>query len=99
MLPFQTEDEEYVAWLVRDPAGFVLNLGRKPDPMIHRPPCSHLLLSGVKRPTAAPKACSLDREELERWGREAGLTVIPCSTCKTQEHPAPTSPISRPTFA
>jgi len=83
MRHFRNEDEEYIAWLDHYPAGFVLNLGRKPQPMMHTAQCVHLSLSGGISPTAAPKACSMDREKLERWGREAGLTVIPCSTCKT----------------
>jgi len=81
MRRFENKDAEYVAWLEHNQAGFVLNVG---SAMLHTAQCGYISwpLGGGSH-TAAPKACSLEREELERWGREAGLSIIPCSKCKT----------------
>jgi hypothetical protein len=85
MLYFQNEQEEYLSWLERHPAGFVLNLGTggKHQAMIHTTRCGHLYPGNpaLSHTVAYPKSCSRDRDELERWGREAGYTVVPCPSC------------------
>ena len=84
---FKNQEEEYVTWLEHHPVGLVLNLatGGQHRAMIHTTRCMHLYPPDpTSHHTAVrPKACGEDREELERWGKGAGFTIHPCSSCGT----------------
>jgi len=87
MIYFRDEQEEYVSWLERYPTGFVLNLstGGKHRAMIHTARCGHLYPPPpeLSHTVTSPKACSRDRDELERWGRESDYTIVLCPSCGT----------------
>ena len=83
---FQDDEAGYVQWLDTNEAGFVANLHAqvKNRVMLHLAHCMHLYPPepGRVHTVQRPKACSLDIDELERWARQAGFTVVHCSTCK-----------------
>jgi len=85
MIYFHNDEEGYVSWLERQPGGFVLNLftGGKQRAMLHTTRCSHLYPINTTRVHTAthPKACSPNREELERWGLDYHYAVAPCPDC------------------
>ena len=86
MLYVQNDEAVYVWWLDANEAGFVANLhtGAKYRAMLHRARCTHLYPPEPSRVHTGsyPKACSHDRDEVERWVRETGFDVVPCPDCK-----------------
>jgi len=87
MVYFRDDDEEYVSWVERHPAGYVLNLGTggKRNAMLHTARCTKHMYpvnTALSNTHDYPKACSRYRDELERWGREAGYVVAACADCR-----------------
>ncbi len=75
---------EYISWLYRNPAGFVLNLhtSGKDQSILHTASCKSLYPpdESVDHLTY-PKACSNSRDDLFDWGERAGHTVTGCQFC------------------
>jgi len=84
MILFHNEDVDYARWLEHNPNGYVINVkSRGSRPMLHTARCWHLYPSDYyDRATGVPKACSVDRQRLETWAREAEHDLVLCTTCK-----------------
>jgi hypothetical protein len=85
---FRDDEEGYLAWLAGHPAGFVLNVNRRPRPnylILHRATCR--TISG--RPTRGGpwtgqyiKVCSHDELQIAAWtGRTVGAAPTRCGVC------------------
>ncbi len=96
---FVRDDEGYLAWVVANPAGYVLNTTGKPSSdylVLHRATCGQIKSPKRTNYTTGPyiKVCSPDVRELEDWARgETGGSLSPCGLCKP-EYPVETSGIS-----
>jgi len=83
----RNDDAGYVSCLEHQQSnGFVLNLvpaGSEQTPMLHAAWCTHLFypLATYTHAVKRPKACSEDRETLERWAQAHGRTFVLCSSC------------------
>jgi hypothetical protein len=86
---FRDDDDGYLAWLMRHPAGFVLNAARNPRPnylILHRATCR--TING--RPTrggpwtgAYIKVCSDSELAIAAWtGHEVGAAPTRCGVCR-----------------
>lgn len=87
MKKFVDDDEGYLNWIHKNPAGFVVNSYRKPNSrylILHHANC--WTISSPKRinwtTTGYIKICSLDRMELEKWAqKEVGGSLWQCQIC------------------
>ena len=87
-------DAEYLAWVTKHPAGFVLNVrAERDDPdyfVLHRASCGTISSSsrdqGAYTERAYKKVCSTDLDELRHWvrvhGRPDGSFSNRCGKCK-----------------
>jgi len=86
MIYVHNDDAVYLWWLERTANGFVANLrtGGKTRAMLHESRCSHLypLTPGKVHTVTYPKACSIDRSEVEQWVRDAGYALVLCPDCE-----------------
>jgi hypothetical protein len=86
VLYVQNDEDVYVWWLDRNDPGFVANLhtGRKNRAMLHRTRCWHLYPPEPNRvhTVTNPKACSRNRDEVERWLSENGFETDACPDCR-----------------
>jgi hypothetical protein len=78
------DDRDYYGWLSSHPAGYVLSLKGKREPMLHRSDCSHIDRNN-NTITKARKICSEDRRALGDWVRRNGLgngiVLNKCRSC------------------
>lgn len=65
-------DRDYYSWVNSHPAGYVLSLKGRKEPMLHRANCNHIDRNN-NAITAAKKVCSEDRKALSDWVRAHGL--------------------------
>ncbi len=84
---FVDDDEGYLAWLVANPSGFVVNTPRQPVSsyvFLHRSTCHTISGSparGAHWTIDYIKLCG-SRSDLERWALdEVGGPTHPCGTC------------------
>jgi hypothetical protein len=86
MLYVQNDDAVYVWWLEASESGFIANLGSggKSRAVLHRGRCMHLYPPEPSKVHTGdyPKACSLNRDEVEGWVHDNGFEVVPCTACK-----------------
>lgn len=86
MLYVRNDEAAYVWWLEANDSGFVANLGTggKNRAMLHRTRCFHLYPPdpGKVHTVQPEKACSRDRDDLERWVRDNRFEMVPCPDCK-----------------
>jgi hypothetical protein len=86
VLYVQNDDAAYVWWIESNDKGFVANLrtGGKNRSMLHQARCSHLYPPEPHKVHTGsyPKACSLDRSEVEQWATNQGFEVVLCPDCK-----------------
>ena len=94
IMVFDGNDADYMAWLVRNPDGFVVNIRRQPDPdymLLHRASC-HSISRYTKSTSPGGftersyiKVCAGSIEELRDWvrrnGRADGSFSKECSLC------------------
>jgi hypothetical protein len=81
---FHNQDDAYARWLREHPGGYVLNERIDAPLLLHRATCRNLRTVGVAKgqsTTAFPKACSIDRGELETRARGQGRQLHACGNC------------------
>ena len=81
--------KELLKWIENNPEGFFVDCKGEAEQMLHRAPCKHVKLTGLKTKDANAdlaknvKVCSNDRTELERWAREERPGRLSyCKYCK-----------------
>lgn len=92
---FDGSDAEYLAWLARNPTGFVVNTRRQLDPdymVLHRANCHSISgytatsSSGAFTERSYIKICANSVGELRDWvrrnGRSDGSFSTECQLCK-----------------
>jgi hypothetical protein len=91
MEDFEGDNEGYLKWIAAHPNGYVLNLGVRPhtDPnprinqMLHRATCRHIRNARTSAGPTWKKVCSLDKQELLRYGEQReGQVAAFCYTCR-----------------
>ena len=89
---FTDNDAGYLAWLDANPAGFVVNTLRNPNPnnlVLHHTSCRTITgqpTRGSGWTGAYVKVCSTDVDALQDWARrEVGGELRPCGICKPSE--------------
>lgn len=88
---FIDDDNGYMAWIRTNPAGFVLNSYRSPNPdyvMLHKATCGWIqrpIKHGDRLTDTYIKICSGNLHALNDWSREqAKVEAHPCGLCKPQ---------------
>jgi hypothetical protein len=86
---FRDDDEGYLAWLKKNPKGFVINAKRKPSAdylILHRAACwsiSRPLTSEERWTAAYIKICASQSDALAQWARdEVGGNLHLCGMCR-----------------
>jgi len=75
------DNEAFLAWIGANPEGYYLNVKKAPEAMMHRGRCFHIEFNIPVRLTAAKKAASTNRSQLERWAADEHLEITLCSDC------------------
>jgi len=78
---------QFQRWREANDGGFFISVRSSKSTMLHQALCPHLGKTDWQQGrygslTKKMKVCSRSREELLTWGREKGLTIKVCSTCK-----------------
>ena len=88
MVIFIKEEEEYLAWVANNPAGYIVNIDKPKNtphyPMVHR--TTHKSMSSETRTNYTTgryfKVCSNDLSELQAWSeRIYQKTLTICQSC------------------
>jgi hypothetical protein len=93
MYIFHNDDKPYLHWVTHHRQGYVLDGRRKPRfgrLRLHRATCSEIRTAASKRTHWTTggrfKACSLGREELERWANEESAKAPDfCTACRSNQ--------------
>ncbi|HUZ18952.1 MAG TPA: hypothetical protein VMU75_00055 [Acidimicrobiales bacterium] len=87
LVAFVDDDAGYLAWVARNPGGFVVNTTRSPHRdylMLHRASCRHI--SGARRSRWTHqyvKVCGPSAALLERWAAtELAGEAVRCGLCQ-----------------
>ena len=84
---FEDAEDAYLSWLERNPAGYVVNTRRRPDPsyaVLHRASCAAISTAhGNYTTTSYVKVCAPTVRALENWARtKLGGALTRCSRCE-----------------
>jgi len=90
MINFQEQDGEFRKWCEQYSNGFYLTQKSHSKFVLHKADCHHAgSLSIGSSPTKHAKYCSLDREELVRWGSSEGREIVKiCGSCLNPREPS-----------
>lgn len=85
MVTVRSDNTDYIKWIYRNPAAFMLNLNSKGtvQSMIHTARCMHLYEPdpAYDHVSGSPKVSSDSLDELLLWAKDDGRLVVECTTC------------------
>lgn len=71
-----SDDPGYFGWLAAHPAGYVLSVRRRGEPLLHRATCTHVDRHnhpGALTGRGTRKLCADSKDDLRAWATESGL--------------------------